>query len=521
MLKSCLGFLLLSVLMTSAVSSPQRINGQWLDATESPIANPLKTGGQYSFSGDITIDQSGTYVFDFAQGSLYEAFSWQIVDALGSVVASAAGGVGDPTANEFPLRHGRKAMLSEGSYSYLLDFYSTHFIIEPVPYFQEINQYRYAISHGNALTVFCLGIFFALIFYYLFMYFFRRSKADLYYTLFIVGNFLLQGTALLFFKDVFGINWFLLSATPILFSNIAYILFSSELLSLKSNAPKLYTISRWLVAVLSILAVIGILNPHYMMEIDRFGVGVFSLFGMFSGVVLAFRKNKVAYWYLVANITFTILALISIVVTDLGETYHYYTEHIGLLAVATEVLLLALVMSYQVGQLQKNERNSLIQMKRALKISTSDALTGVLNRRAFDRDFEKIAQQDQLYIIDIDGLKIFNDKLGHHRGDELLLRFCELASTHLSLYCSFYRIGGDEFAVIVHSDPNDQVVEAIGRTIVQLNQEGFKNIDASIGSACANEHENLQEVFKLADARMYENKQRNHDNSNISGAVLS
>ncbi|MFQ3232081.1 MAG: hypothetical protein ACI9DO_003476, partial [Reinekea sp.] len=159
MLKSCLAFILLNLLMVSAFSAPQRIEGQWLDAELSPIAKPLKTGGQYSFSGDITITQSGVYVFDFAQGSLYEAFSWNIVDASGAVVASAAGGVGDPTPNEFPLRHGRKAQLSEGHYRYNLDFYSTHFIIEPVPYFQEVNLYHHAISSGNILTIFCLGVF--------------------------------------------------------------------------------------------------------------------------------------------------------------------------------------------------------------------------------------------------------------------------------------------------------------------------------------------------------------------------
>lgn len=510
MKKSYLIFLLLSVLISGAYSSPQRIDGQWFDATNTPIAEPFKTGGHYSFSGTLSITQPGTYVFDFAHGSLYESFTWQIFDSTGLMVSEADGGVGNSTPNQFPLRHGRKADLIKGTYLIEITFYSTHFIIAPVPYFQEISKYHVDINHGNILTVFCLGIFFSLMFYYLFMYFFRRSTADLYYALFILGNFLFQGSALLVFKDAFGIHLFLLSATPILFSNIFYILFVSELLSLKINAPKLFNVSRWLVVVFSVMALIALLNPHYMMEINRVGVGVFSLFGMFSGIILAIRKNKVAQWYLVANITFTVLALISIVATDLGDTYNYFTEHIGLLAVATEVLLLTLVMSYQVGQLQINERNSLIQMKRALKIASSDALTGVLNRRAFDRDFEQLSDQDELYIIDIDGLKKVNDKYGHYRGDELLLRFCEIASFKLSLNCSFYRLGGDEFAVILRNAEGDHVTQAISQTITQLKKEGFITIGASIGSAFMHERENRIGVFKLADTRMYENKQRNY-----------
>lgn len=505
-----IAILLVSVSCYSSVAV-QVIEGQWLDSGQEKINNPKTTGGRFTFSGEMAISEQDNYVIDFAQGSLYEFFNWKVIDANGQVVTEKAGGIASPVRNEFAFRHGRELSLSPGIYQYQLVLESTHFIIPPLPYLQTVERYEYDIRLGNILTVFCLGIFFALAFYYLFMFGFRRSKADIYYALFITGNFIFQGTALLFFKEMFGQSPFLLGAGPILVSNMFYILFVSELLEIKRRAPAMYKLGRSLIVILFFMAVIGLLTPKYMMEIDRIGVGIFTLFGLASGILLAWRGYTVARWYLVANVIFTCLALVSILATQTGDTYSYYVEHLGLFAVTAEVLLLSFVLAFQVGQLQQREQKNYLQAKRALKVAFSDALTGAFSRRAFDRDFESFKSGDQITIIDLDGLKAFNDQYGHQRGDELLLRFSELTRINLSFYSQFYRLGGDEFAIISKSTRELSVISTIQKSIHQLREEGFENVDASYGSATGEDDLNCQQIHDLADKRMYDHKNSRRD----------
>ncbi len=94
------------------------------------------------------------------------------------------------------------------------------------------------------------------------------------------------------------------------------------------------------------------------------------------------------------------------------------------------------------------------------KNSTTDALTGLLNRRAFDQDLTRTVSSrtgGSLLVVymDLDGFKEINDKLGHHAGDNVL----RYVASSLRLEFkrrgdALYRIGGDEFAAIL-SDVKD------------------------------------------------------------------
>ena len=141
-----------------------------------------------------------------------------------------------------------------------------------------------------------------------------------------------------------------------------------------------------------------------------------------------------------------------------------------------------------------------------------DQMTGLQNRRAYA---EKNDQLDQgmpagccVIIADINGLKEMNDQYGHDAGDELIIGTAECLRQSFGQIDTIYRIGGDEFCVILNS-----TAEQIEEHLKQLDQNGrrwkgkFVNgISISSGYATDKEFDDFDTMQKAADQRMYENK---------------
>lgn len=123
-----------------------------------------------------------------------------------------------------------------------------------------------------------------------------------------------------------------------------------------------------------------------------------------------------------------------------------------------------------------------------------DNLTGLLNRRAFDRLLTSAlteARNDNLVhclcFIDLDQFKVINDTLGHFAGDQLLLQVTQLFSRHLRKSDVLARLGGDEFGLILNGCQPQQattIVEGLRKNLSELpfTWEGRSfNIGCSIG----------------------------------------
>ncbi|MCU6454033.1 diguanylate cyclase [Sphingomonas sp. A2-49] len=147
----------------------------------------------------------------------------------------------------------------------------------------------------------------------------------------------------------------------------------------------------------------------------------------------------------------------------------------------------------------------------------TDALTGIANRAAFDRELDaamRDARRDgtplMLALIDLDGFKAINDSLGHAAGDDVLRMTGAALRGSWMRDCFAARIGGDEFAVVI-ADPRlvadpDRVtldleaalrvaVEANGITMTSAGSVGIALFDADCHS--------LRDFARRADTRLY------------------
>ena len=136
----------------------------------------------------------------------------------------------------------------------------------------------------------------------------------------------------------------------------------------------------------------------------------------------------------------------------------------------------------------------------------SDPLTGCSNRRAFERDLERElarcarAELDlSVVAIDLDGLKAFNDTAGHAAGDRQLVLLVDTLRKALRSMDGIYRLGGDEFGLVLPDTSPDDAAVLIARA-VRLGAPSFSWGTASyLSTGCAA----VAELLAVADTDLY------------------
>lgn len=159
-------------------------------------------------------------------------------------------------------------------------------------------------------------------------------------------------------------------------------------------------------------------------------------------------------------------------------------------------------------------------VKKLEELTVTDALTSLLNRRAFDdifhREMERANRQGRnmfLAIIDIDNFKQYNDQYGHLEGDKVLVALGEIMMEYTRANVDFnFRLGGDEFAILLLEINADQATEIVQRILLRFVELRFGTTTLSIGvvSCRRNEKEELVSdeiaIKRRADRAMYEAK---------------
>lgn len=145
--------------------------------------------------------------------------------------------------------------------------------------------------------------------------------------------------------------------------------------------------------------------------------------------------------------------------------------------------------------------------------SNTDKLTGLLNRRAYEEDIVNYSNDQQEYIylnIDVNGLKVVNDNLGHEAGDELILGCVNCFQDYFSNIGKIYRIGGDEFIGIIKIDLNnfESRLSSFKNAVSKWKGKLVDSLSVSCGWVRSSEfpQENFQGIARIADERMYKAK---------------
>ena len=133
-----------------------------------------------------------------------------------------------------------------------------------------------------------------------------------------------------------------------------------------------------------------------------------------------------------------------------------------------------------------------------------DALSGLLDREAFYDDCAGFGGRiEAVASIDMNGLKTMNDSLGHHAGDEALVRIAACMQAVANRNIQAYRIGGDEF-VILFFHANEEIVS---HTADQIRESVSKaGYSISVGYAMRDKSVDLEEAIRESDQRMYADK---------------
>lgn len=141
-----------------------------------------------------------------------------------------------------------------------------------------------------------------------------------------------------------------------------------------------------------------------------------------------------------------------------------------------------------------------------------DRMTGLNNRHAYEDRLTELSENPpaELCIVmaDINGLKVTNDTIGHKAGDELITGASECLSAAFEGIGTIYRIGGDEFCIIV-TEPIEKTQLCLTR-LEELTADWhgsyIDSLSVSTGVASIKDHDDVEAVFAEADKNMYENK---------------
>ncbi|MEN8905543.1 MAG: HD domain-containing phosphohydrolase [Clostridiales bacterium] len=152
------------------------------------------------------------------------------------------------------------------------------------------------------------------------------------------------------------------------------------------------------------------------------------------------------------------------------------------------------------------------------KIALSDSLTNLYNRRFFDEKTNYLNKHLEIFFpisifsIDLDGLKIINDSLGHSEGDKLIKNVARILKKVFKDTHSIIRTGGDEFCIILtntkESDANIKKIQLLDYVDQYNKRDTTKvNISMSIGLATSKTtDDNIYSIYVNADNKMYQYK---------------
>ncbi len=197
-----------------------------------------------------------------------------------------------------------------------------------------------------------------------------------------------------------------------------------------------------------------------------------------------------------------------------------WAEHAFQAGALVEMAMWLLVLGLRASDMRRRAERADRERESLMNLAHTDALTGLPNRRGLLRELEFALRRctaDKplaLFVLDLDGFKAVNDRMGHGVGDELLAAVARRLSAHVRAGDVVARLGGDEFVVLAHDLSTPAAAAMLGDKLLQAFAEPFTvqsrscRVGGTIGYALApQDAADALQLLALADAAMYGGKQ--------------
>lgn len=368
------------------------------------------------------------------------------------------------------------------------------------------------------------GIIIAMILYNLVLYFSLKDRIYIWYILYVTLMLLYQsgitGTGRIInntFGDFIITNALLFSFLAI----ITHLKFAWHFLNVLEKAKTM----KWVFVGYYLLCWAGVIfflsGQVFIANFLAFIASFFVSFVLITTVYISYRnQHHISKYYLLA-VAAVFLSLIFFVLRALGVIMpHLYSSYYVITSVALESLLFSFALADRIRKLRQQHFDLIIKEKQLSKLAITDDLTGLFNRRYFNQMLDEtaiIAQKEEqplaLILIDIDQFKIVNDTYGHPKGDQVLKKLAEVINRSIRSVDYAFRIGGEEFAVILpHTyiigarEVAERIRQEYSKQKLFTKNNQWEQSTISLGVTQLALEESSSMFFKRADDLLYQAK---------------
>lgn len=267
---------------------------------------------------------------------------------------------------------------------------------------------------------------------------------------------------------------------------IPVIILAGYMLNLFDPAEILLLTHGYIIATISIAAVVSVIELHTNFEAIHVVVGIALL-------IVSAAVGLVCYYK--------------------APTQGLDGTLFGIGCVAFIISLFSLIVTREVKLVQEQK-----YVETYKELAFTDMMTGLLNRSAFENCFETMSSRLKpgepvtLFIFDINCLKYTNDTLGHQYGDALINGLARVLKKEFDKYGTCCRLGGDEFGVLIEGAKLDvRVLKThFKEVLAEARTTDGAKISAAVGYATlpySSDKQFRTDLFRLADRAMYTDKE--------------
>jgi diguanylate cyclase (GGDEF)-like protein len=316
-------------------------------------------------------------------------------------------------------------------------------------------------------------------------------------------------------------NRFILGSLAYLMIPLMAIFFSLYIKEAIFRQEKHKKITLSIVYVFIILILVNILLQIYgvlaYIESMYYTLGIISIGAIIETYLMTIEIRRYNNETAIRLVKFVIVLFVSLVL-EIGSFFiGAFNQISSYLRIGSFIFFLLLMIDtiFYIGESMESRNETLLLEKLAYK----DFLTGGLNRTSYEKALElKIEERKtfRLSLLDLNYLKYINDNFGHSKGDEAIKLIYNALESSFNGFGETYRIGGDEFAVILDntdSELNQKCINQFNLKLKEINQKFVYPLSIAIGTDIYTyeQWEQFSKFYHHVDQKMYENKSRIKD----------